>query len=182
MLNVSNKKIIFDLDGVLNFLKVDPEIDKDKSWKTTLGFFERRLPNPHGIELLTSLKNLVKADSLFICSTIPIQVDEDRVWDVRLEKIKWIVNTLSWFPLKSFLIHDMRKVPQKVGMFPVNSSSEFKWILIDDYNPNLEHWQSAGGIGVKYFNTKDGYEDGDFKYRVTDDWTVEEFHSLLNGF
>lgn len=95
------------------------------------------LPKFSSADTLT--KGLVKiAGGYNICSS-PLQFDKEG--SIRGKKT-WIQKHLHPKPVQEFFTHDKAQYAKQLDGTPN--------ILIDDYKKNINAWNAAGGIGIRY--------------------------------
>ncbi|HOO79024.1 MAG TPA: hypothetical protein PLQ04_01415 [Lachnospiraceae bacterium] len=146
MISKRKKKIFFDMDGVL--VKYVPEHYKGEDpiyFHKGIHFFRKLQEDMTACSLFTALRN--SGYTCYVLSRVsePDGCVEEHTADKRI----WLENhfpdlTDDYIILSTKSKHEALK---DRGL-AIDKCS----ILIDDFNRNLNEWQTAGGVSVKYIN------------------------------
>jgi LysM repeat protein/5'(3')-deoxyribonucleotidase len=149
----SSTKVFVDMDGVLadffgewnkligkswrNVTDIEPELQKIRDTED----FWLDLPMlPKAKNLLGMIKDL-KGSYNILSSPLPDDPNSEP------HKRQWIEKYLSFFPPEKVIITH-NKTP-----YAINSDGSPN-ILIDDFGPNVNKWEAAGGVGFKHKDHK----------------------------
>ena len=146
MIHKKKKKIFFDMDGVL--VKYVREHYKGKDpiyFHKGIHFFRYLQEDMTACSLFTALRN-----AGYTCYVLSrVSADDGCVEEHTLDKRIWLNDhfpdlTDDYIILSTKSKHEALK---DHGL-EIDENS----ILIDDFNKNLNEWQTAGGVSVKYIN------------------------------
>lgn len=103
------------------------------------------------------------------------------------DKIEWLNRYVPWLDTQTQFIAipgSKRNIIQMIRK-PKKTPITINDILIDDWNPNLNAWNQAGGLGIKYCNNINSPNDKNPKtsyegLHITLNMNVNEIIALLN--
>lgn len=141
------KKIFIDMDGVLaEYRKNCTENDMKEK-----GYFLTLRPEWNMIMALNMLVEKASELGIYVCvltkvypSLFTHSVNEKLQWR---DKFLPILNDSQFVMVNGEVEEKSQAIKEELG-FDIDDSC----ILIDDYNYNLDEWQSKGGCAIKYVN------------------------------
>ena len=151
-------KILYvDMDGVL---AIWPEFFTVEEISCK-GFHENQPPQMNLIEALEKLSKKVEIIVLSVAGTSKYAASDKNSW----------LDMYAKFIKKRILITDGRTK----GNF-VNGDNVY---LLDDYTKNLDEWEESGGIGIKFYNTRNNNNGTWQGYVVTSEQNSESLYKCL---
>lgn len=146
----------FDMDGVLAIFQDCRHLPLERKpfMKEGSHYFLHRMPDYKALEIFQTLYGPAVPGASAKILTRLLDEDDHITPELRREwwtdKRAWVLaNTTGVDTSKCFIASGPDKgrildhVPLRLRKYHV---------LVDDYNPNLRNWQSAGGTAVKYIN------------------------------
>lgn len=144
--------VFFDQDGVLGIYERKAYIGKDPIWKKPGGhYFKTVKPDERAIELFKILTNEANVNT-FVLTAVnndgPVCLEQIR------DKIEWLKETIPEINVAKQFIPSVSPKSQTIRAVLSQTRTQLQPsdVLIDDYNPNLNDWQAAGGTALKYCN------------------------------
>lgn len=141
----------FDMDGVLAEYDYNCFLGENPPYLTKDSHCYKDLKaDVKAIEVMTKLHERKKQVCVL---TNPTNLGHLYVEQVR-DKIKWLNNYVTWLDIKTQFIAipgPKRNIMETIRK-PKNQPITMHDILIDDWNPNLNTWNQAGGLALKYCN------------------------------
>lgn len=183
--------VMYDMDGVLCLYTAKDFRDKAQTWKKP-GYFQTLKPDKEIVKLfraLTHIKDRNTKSSFVKRVNVLTTILPEKPFNTYQhdDKVKWMDKyVFSKLGRKAkyytkFTTHGLPK--PKVAEKILGRKLTKNDILIDDYNPNLQEFQKAGGTAVKYINGLNSPEswDGPKLYKgTTTKQKVDYLYSLVN--
>lgn len=141
----------FDMDGVIAEYNWDCFTGDEPPYLTKGSHCYQNLnADVKAIEVMTKLHERKKPVAVL---TNPTNLGHLYVEQVR-DKIKWLNQYVEWLDISTQFIAipgSKRNIIQMIRK-PKHQPITIRDILIDDWNPNLNAWNKAGGLALKYCN------------------------------
>lgn len=110
----------------------------------SLHYFRTCAPDRHALKLL---KRAIDAG---VDTRLLTSIRSDLPW-VRFDKVQWLAEHAPWFDPARLVIASGDKAQAVIAM-RIASGLGPNTVLLDDFNRNLEDWDRAGGLAIKYLN------------------------------
>lgn len=139
----------FDMDGVLVKYDYGAYEGNEPVYKKIGGHYFRHL-QPEVNMLAAFNKLCIQApDDVYVLTSVSegTQIKNEQI----IDKLLWLTENAPKFDIGSHFIatsSSKRNTIADIKGMPITK----KDVLIDDYNPNLFKWMSAGGIAIKCIN------------------------------
>lgn len=171
----------FDMDGCIACYDRDgyiaPEQGPAPYQDTTQHYFLERTPDERLIRVLKEL-NQRRPGQIRILTTVS---DQGNLFLHQIrDKQAWLAKYCPFLNLQTQFLPAFSNKRNLLSLLFQSDHDILRSqdILIDDYNPNLEQWQKAGGIPIKYCNGINSPKTGT-GIKLTADMTDEEILDLL---